>query len=94
MPAATEPSSGISVAPVVASRREDFDRTALVVASADVSLPLQIAEVLVHGGEGLVAELFGDFLETWRVAVPVDGDGEIIEDFALLASERHARPPG
>ncbi len=72
-----------------ASRRENLDGSALVVGALDVPLALEIGEVLVHGGQGLKAELFRDLLEAGRVPLLLDVSVQIAEDFALALGQGH-----
>ena len=55
-----------------AARRQHLDRSALVVGAADVSLALEVGQVLVHRGQGLEPEVLGDLLEAGRVALVLD----------------------
>ena len=49
--------------------------------------------MLVHRGERLKVEPLGDLLEAGSVAAMLDVLGEIVEDLALTAGERHDMSP-
>src|SRR5207245_5784958 len=70
--------------------RHDFYGPALVVGAADVAFALEVGEMLVHGGQGLKAELSSDLLEARSVALGRDVARNEVQDLALTASERHA----
>src|SRR5438105_4618842 len=63
--------------------RNDLDRPALIVHAPDVSLALEIGEVLMNGRERLKNELLGDFLEAGGVPLFFEVFGDVINDLAL-----------
>src|SRR5687768_2183258 len=71
---------------------KDLDRAALVVRALDVSLALEVGEVLMHRGERVIVELPRDLLEARRVAVLLRVAGEKIEYLALTLGKRHGVP--
>ena len=69
--------------------RDDLDGPTLVVRAPDVSLALEIGEVLVNRRERLEPELAGDLLETRGVPLLFEVFGDVIEDLALAPRDRH-----
>ena len=66
-----------------------LDRPALVVASPDEPLLLQIGQVFVDCSQGAELEMEGDFLERRRVLLFFDVRRQIIQDFPLSLCQRH-----
>src|SRR5690606_4235376 len=66
-----------------------LDRATLVVGLPDVSLPLQILQVLVHGGQRPEAEVLRDLLEARRVPVLFEVLLEEVHDLLLASGEWH-----
>src|ERR1700676_2312378 len=71
----------------------DFNRTALVVATANESFPFQRGDVLVHRGQRGQAQRARDLFKARRVAVLVHEIDQKIQDFLLSFGERHRLSP-
>src|SRR5689334_3480638 len=71
----------------------DLDGAAFIGDAPDVSLALEIGEVLVHRRQGLELEALRDFFEAGGVAPVGDVLADVIEDFALASCKRHDESP-